>query len=139
MSPATYDEKFEGRSVGSIKVIVRKTGDGLSDAMEVEPEEVSIGQVRYVLMKVVAKKVRFQEPDGRTKRASNEDDDLDDEIDEVEKALVRVQDFDAISAIFVDDEVAGSALEEMEARILAHKEAQKTGQQSLADSAEGDE
>lgn len=43
-------KKFEGRNVTKTTVAVRNTGDGLSEAMSVAPQELVVGQKVFVLM-----------------------------------------------------------------------------------------
>jgi hypothetical protein len=42
--------KFEGREVIGTKVAISRAGDGLSQALAIEPEELTIGRTVYVVL-----------------------------------------------------------------------------------------
>ena len=95
---------FEGRDVSAVKIIITKTGDGLSAAMAVEPTILHQGDVGYIVLSFVARKIRF-------------DDDKDDA-----DLTTRIQILEATGATFVDRDLIGDAVEVMQERIEAHAE-----------------
>ena len=100
--------EFEGKPVASIKIIITKTGDGLSKAMNVEPKVLHQGATGYIVLSYVANKIRFDPVPG------------EDEIIEVD----RVQILEATGATFVDRDLIGDVVEVMRERIAAHEEKQ---------------
>lgn len=50
---------FDGRQVFATTVIITNAGDGLSDALEVDPEEYHHGDVVHVVLRCTVNKVRF--------------------------------------------------------------------------------
>lgn len=52
---------FEARPVVRTKVAVTNAGDGLSEAMAVDPVELSIGDEVYIVLAAQVSKVRFEE------------------------------------------------------------------------------
>lgn len=51
--------QFEGRDILSATISVTNAGDGLSDAMKVEPEIMHLGDVVYVVLECEVAKVRY--------------------------------------------------------------------------------
>lgn len=51
--------EFEGRDVIKQTVAVTNAGDGLSEAMKIEPQEMHLGDMVYVVMECEVAKVRF--------------------------------------------------------------------------------
>lgn len=125
---AQYDATFEGREVKGIKAIVRKTGDGLSAAQEVEPVEVHVGDRVFVIAELACRKIRFDDVPAE----------YDEDGDEVTSAaLMRVQDFDSLGMMIVTDpdverDIA-VLLGEMGSRVRSKRELEKNGQQSFDD------
>jgi hypothetical protein len=54
-------EPFEGRPVIGSKVAITKAGDGLSDALSVDPGAFDLGAQVYVVLKCDVQKVRYSE------------------------------------------------------------------------------
>ena len=54
-------EEFEGHAVIGSKVAITKAGDGLSDALSVEPVAFDLGAKLYVVLEVDVEKVRYSE------------------------------------------------------------------------------
>jgi len=90
--------KFEGREVASIAIIVRNTGDGLSEAVAVDPVELHVGDEVTVALRCVVEKIRF------------------DPIKDTD-ALRRVQILKAGNATFLENEAVDEALEDQLRRI----------------------
>lgn len=97
---------FESREVASIAIIVRNTGDGLSEAVSVDPVELHVGDEVTVAMRCVVEKIRF------------------DPIKDTD-ALRRVQILKAGEATFLESETVDSALDEQLQRIEAAKGVQR--------------
>jgi len=97
---------FENRDVASIAIIVRNTGDGLSEAVAVDPVELHVGDEVTVAMRCVVEKIRF------------------DPIKDTD-ALRRVQILKAGEATFLESETVNSALDEQLQRIEASKGVQR--------------
>lgn len=55
----TVLHKFEGRDVIGTKVAIRRAGDGLSKALAIEPQELTIGERVFVVMECEVGKVGF--------------------------------------------------------------------------------
>jgi len=53
-------QEFEGKPVKGIKLIVTRTGDGLSDSMEVDPVHLEIGDRTGVLILAETVKIRYE-------------------------------------------------------------------------------
>lgn len=49
---------FDGKPVKRTSLIVRKTGDGLSKAMETDPQIIHSGERRFVLYEIIGDKIR---------------------------------------------------------------------------------
>jgi hypothetical protein len=60
MSPRDDLTVFEGHDVLDVKVAVTHVGDGLTDALAVEPNELRLGQRVMVLVEAVVTDVRFK-------------------------------------------------------------------------------
>lgn len=97
---------FDGRPVETLAAIITKTGDGLSEALEVSPVESHIGERKTVAIDVFLKKVRF------------------DPIKDSE-SLKRVEIWEAEGATFVDRSVVGEALDEQARKIEEAKGVQR--------------
>lgn len=97
---------FENRDVASIAIIVRNTGDGLSDAVAVDPVELHVGDEVTVAMRCVVEKIRF------------------DPIKDTD-SLRRVQILKAGEATFLESETVDSALDEQLQRIEAARGVQR--------------
>lgn len=110
---------FEGRLVRAVKVAVTNAGDGLSDAMEVEPVEIHHGERGYLLLEWECVKVRF---DSVYKK-------IDGELEDTEE-VDRIQILRAGTAVLVDEDFAGDVIRAQRERIAAAK-AEREGQSSL--------
>lgn len=98
--------KFEGREVIGTKIALTNAGDGLSQAMAIEPVELRSGTKVFLLMEAEVGKITFDPV---------KDSDV----------FVRVQQLKAGTATLVDKEFAGNLLEEQRARIEAAKGVQR--------------
>ncbi len=61
MSDAKIIKQYGGADVVSQQIKVTNTGDGLSNAMEVDPQDFQIGEKRYVVMETVVTKIGYEE------------------------------------------------------------------------------
>jgi hypothetical protein len=96
---------FEGREVSGVKIIITKTGDGLSKAMEVDPKILHQGDIGYIVLSYVTNKIRFDSPK-----------------DDEDETTARIQILEATGATFVDRDLIGDVVEVMRDRIEAHAE-----------------
>lgn len=96
--------KFEGKKVVEVRMTVTKTGDGLSDAMHVDPIKLHHGDEVYVVIKGVV--VNIQHPE--VKDGSG---------------LARLHVVRAVEAVVVDADLAEPQLAEQRDRIAAAVEA----------------
>ena len=110
-------EPFEGNEVIGIKIIITKTGDGLSKAMSVSPRLLQIEDEGYIVVKFHTQKIRF--------------DDVTDKEGETQ-GVYRVQIMEALGATFVDDDLVREVFEEMQDRIRKDEALRREGQQQLA-------
>ena len=92
--------KFEGREVIGAKVAITGAGDGLSQAMAVEPVELTLGQTVYVVLECTVDKIVME-------RVKDTD------------ALTRVQRLRAGTASLVDKALVADVLIEQRRRIDA--------------------
>lgn len=103
--------EFEGEPVDEVQIRIVNTGDGLSEALKVNPKMLHLGdQVAFVLRGEVS------QVNHRTKKKKDEDD-----------ARVRVHTVTAIGVTEVDLEVAKQMLQEAALR-LAEARAEQDGQ-----------
>lgn len=109
---------FEGREVSSTSIRITNAGDGLSEALEIDPLTLRIGERVYVVLECDVSKIRH-EP---RKAAKGEESDPTD--------LVRVQILRASAATLVDKELVGDAIAAQKDRIQAAKDA-AAGQERL--------
>lgn len=105
---------FEGQPVVGTTVVIRNTGDGLSEAMKVEPTMLHAGDTVHVVLECTVVDVGFPPQDR----------------DQPGGPRVRRHVLKAGTATFVDGELVAEALAEQERRIEAHREA-ATGQSRL--------
>lgn len=101
-------KRFEGKEVLSATVAVTGAGDGLSQAMAVDPIELHHQEKRYLVLEVDVTKVRF-DPVPKT------------------DGLQRVHILRAGRATFIDADVVTAALDEQEKRIEEALGVQKLG------------
>lgn len=94
----TILHKFEGREVIGTKVAIANAGDGLSEALAIDPEELSHGTTVYVVLECVVDSVTF-------KRVKDTE------------ALTRVQRLKAGTATLVDKAMVGEVLEAQRVKI----------------------
>lgn len=90
--------KFEGKEVIGTKVKITGAGDGLSQALAIEPTELGLGDTVLVLTECVVDKITYE----RVKDTS---------------VLQRVQSLKASTATIVDAEFAGDRLEQQRIKI----------------------
>lgn len=99
--------EFEGKEIDAIKVIVQKTGDGLSKAMDVEPKILHQGDTGYIVIAYRAEKIRF------------------DPSKDAEEKTDRVQILVAEGATFVDADLVGNVVTEMRERIKVYEDEER--------------
>lgn len=107
--------KFENREVIATKVAITGAGDGLSKAMAVEPEELSLGRTVYVVLECTVAKITHQE-------ATEAD------------GLVRIQNLRAGTATIVEKTLVSEVLDAQRAKID-----EALGRQALDFTGEGKE
>jgi hypothetical protein len=95
-------KQYGGADVVSQQIKVTNTGDGLSQAMQVEPDDFAIGQKRYVVMEVEVTEIGYK----RIK---------DTEV------LVEIPKMKALGATFIDGDLVAEHLEEQAHKILVSK------------------
>src|SRR5262249_14836962 len=92
---------FDGRQVLNATVAIRNAGDGLSQAMSIDPIELHHGEKVYVVLECDVEKVRF------------------DPIKDTQ-ALSRVHMLKAGTSVIVDEDLVRAHLDDMERRIEEH-------------------
>ena len=92
-------KQYQGDDVVSQQIKVTNTGDGLSAAMQVEPDNFHIGERRYVVMEVEVSEITYK----RVKDTS---------------MLVEVAKLKAEGATFIDGDIVAKHLEEQHHKIL---------------------
>lgn len=92
---------FDGHTVLNTTVAIRNAGDGLSSAMQVAPQELSLGEVVFVVLECEVEKIRF------------------DPIKDTD-CIQRVHMLKAGTAVMVDEDLVRAHLDDMELRIEAH-------------------
>jgi hypothetical protein len=105
-------KQHDGRDVRGVRIKVTNTGDGLSNAMKVEPQELHIGEKVFVVMETTVS------ADGHEPVSKDSDD------------LALVYRLKAGTAAIVDEAVVRSALADMAARVQRMRD-EETGQQSM--------
>lgn len=115
--------EFEGKAVEGIKIIITKTGDGLSQAMTVAPKLLHQGNTGYIVLSYVTNKIRFDPV-----KADKDDPDA-------VLGTHRIQILEATGATFVDRDLVGDIVEAMRDRIRKQKE-EASGIFRLEDAAE---
>lgn len=90
--------RFEGRDVIGTKIKITGAGDGLSQALAIEPQELSLGETVYVVTECVVDKVTHE-------RVKDTD------------TLTRVQSLKAGTATLVDKALVAELLEEQRVKI----------------------
>lgn len=103
---------FDGRDVIKATIAVTNAGDGLSDALKVDPQEFSLGDRVYVVLETEVAKIRFEE------------------IKDTD-ALARVHVLKAGNATIVDGVLVEAQIKEQAERIRLAKE-QEAGIQRLS-------
>jgi hypothetical protein len=99
----------EGRPVIGTKIKVRKTGDGLSEALKIDPEIIKVGEERMLAVRVVC--VDVQNPAENRKQPA-------------EGGVLRMHIFDATEAAFIDGAVVEDVLAKQRERIDRAKDAE---------------
>ena len=90
--------RFEGRDVIGTRIAITRAGDGLSQALAIEPAELSIGDTVYVVLECTVSKVTH-EPVKDT------------------DSLTRVQTLQAGTATLVDKALVADVLQEQRDRL----------------------
>lgn len=90
--------KFEGRDVIGTKIKITGAGDGLSQALAIDPQELTLGETVYVVTECVVDKVTFD-------RVKDTD------------TLVRVQSLKAGTATMIDKDLVHEKLEAQRVKI----------------------
>ncbi len=103
-APTSELGKFEGKPVHGTRIAVTRAGDGLSEAMKVDPIILHQGDTVYVVLECAVDKVRF------------------DPIDKTD-GVARVHLLKAGTATLIDGDAVRSALDEQRERITLAKEA----------------
>jgi hypothetical protein len=98
--------RFEGRKVTSARMTITKTGDGLSDAMHVDPVKLHLGDEVFVIIKGVVADVRHP---------ANKDD----------NGAARLHVVRAVEATIIDADLAEPQLSEQRERIAKAIEAEE--------------
>ena len=96
--------KHKGLPIKNTQVVVNNLGDGLSDAVGVEPIVVSAGEVAYIAVRVVKTKDNYVY-------------EYDDEGQPTAVTLVQV--FKSTGAMFTDEKLAQAGIQKMVDRIAA--------------------
>lgn len=96
---------FSGRNVIKTAVAITNAGDGLSQAMKIEPELLELGEKRYVVLECEVAKIRFEEVAGT-------------------EALARVHVLRAGTATLIDGEVVREAIDVQREKIDRAREAE---------------
>lgn len=91
-------DKFEGRDVVGAQIAITHAGDGLSKAMSIEPEQLTLGQKVYVVLEAEVEKVTYREVKDT-------------------RSLLRVQSLRAGTATLVDENLVSEVLEEQRIKI----------------------
>lgn len=89
--------KFEGRDIVATGLIIRKTGDGLNEAMQVEPRMLKTGEHVYVVLECDVVDVHHP---------------VEDRKDPETGGVVRVHVLDAGTATFIDADVVTKAIDD---------------------------
>lgn len=125
--------RHEGLKILSRAIIVNKTGDGLSDAVDIEPHDVEVDGQYNLSVKIRHRKTRFDNV--YTKPDKDSDD------PPLLKGVDQVDIFDAITVVFDDREDTDKSLADMRQRIAAEAKRKKdaaSGQFTLPDPAPGE-
>lgn len=105
MSTGTDLGSFEGRTVTRTTIAVKNAGDGLSQALKIEPQLLHQGDTVYVVLECVVGPIKF-----------------DPYADDV---CSRVQELRAGAATIIDADVVRSAIEDQKERIRVAEDAEK--------------
>lgn len=110
--------EFEGSEIVATPIIIRKTGDGLSKSLAIDPVLLHKGDEVYVVMKVKITKITFRE---------NGDDDT---------KLDRVADGEAVLCTLVEEKAVAKSLAAQAKKLEQAK--QLKGQLSMDDDESGE-
>ncbi len=130
-------EEFEGAEVVGSRIIVTRTGDGLSESLDVDPAAYAMGEVAFVLMRVRTEKIRFEDAPKPKK-----DDDWRDAPPEGAQVRVHIMPAESVALIDAADAVpllvkveerVAKAVEERRVAVAARREAARLA----AEEAEG--
>jgi hypothetical protein len=112
--------KFEGKQVIAARVKIAKAGDGLSDALDIEPVALRNGDVVYYVLRGVVSQVNH--------RPASAD---------LASMLVRQHTIDCTGITTIEPEVAEQMIADAEAAIAAHQEAEREREEREREEAEG--
>lgn len=107
-------EQFEGRDVLGVAIIVRKAGDGLSSALDMEPIELQLGDHAGVLIQGKVTAINFVEVKG------------------VENAYRRVHVITTEAAQVFDADQTAELMEDHLNRLAEHKAAKEKAKEEAA-------
>lgn len=110
--------KYKGYNILSTAIVVNKLGDGLSDAVAIEPVVPKMNESMFLGVRVRKTKERYD-----VVRDKNDSTKI--------LGVVLVQIFDATGATFVDEGMVGKQVQSMVDRIAEEEEFRKNGQMSL--------
>lgn len=106
---------YKGLPVTETKIVVNKLGDGLSDAVGIEPIVIEAGDVAFLAVRVRKTKDRY---------------DITYNADGIPVGAVLVQIFDSTGATFADEKLVGVAIQKVVDKVK-EEEARKKGQLTL--------
>jgi hypothetical protein len=107
LSAQVPEEDFEGMEVAGSRVVIKNTGDGLSDAMDVEGLHVTLGDRIFFVIAADCVAVRFKPKKGE------------------EDKVLRVMEFRANEAATIDEPVVREAMDHTRWVVQQRKDAAK--------------
>lgn len=99
--------KYKGLPITRTVIVVNKLGDGLSDAVSIEPIVIEIGEDAYLVSKVRKTKERYDIERNKAGEPEN---------------VVLVQIFDSLAAMFTDEKAARAGIVTVLERIQKAKD-----------------
>ena len=121
----------DGHKILSQRIIINKTGDGLSQAVDIAPSVVETDSERNIAGRIHHRKTRFDNVYTKPDKDSDDEPEL--------KGVVQVDIFDAVVIMFDERPGADAALDEMRVLIAdkaAREREAKSGQFRLPDATE---
>jgi len=109
---------FEGRPVVGMAIVVRRTGDGLSETVKVDPVRIGVGDEGYIVFAYKCVDVHHPAENRRDPAAGG---------------VVRTPILDASTATFVDADVVATAIAEQAERNRRYIEETRNRQYELRD------